>query len=120
MSSFTTAEGEADFNIPLAGKPCKTWFRITTSTTPIPTRIPLIVIHGGPGMTHQYLVAHTDLTANYSIPIILYDQLGCGRSTRLSEKTMDQTFWSEDLFILELENLIAHLKLTEYDILGSS
>lgn len=120
MTSFTTIEGEAHFDVPSAGKPCQTWYRITTPTTPDPPRIPLIIIHGGPGMTHQYLTPHTDLTEKYGIPVILYDQIGCGFSTHLQEKAMDRKFWVEELFIKELENLISHLKLTEYDVLGSS
>jgi proline-specific peptidase len=53
-------------------------------------------------------------------PIILYDQLGCGNSTHLPEPAGDTKFWTLDLFITELENLISHLGLQEYDILGSS
>lgn len=71
-------------------------------------------------MTHHYLTTHTDLTEIYNIPVILYDQLGSGSSTHLTEKARDTTFWTEELFIGELENLIAHINLTEYDILGSS
>jgi proline-specific peptidase len=52
--------------------------------------------------------------------VIFYDQIGCGYSTHLPEKANDSSFWIVDLFIAELENLISHLGLKEYDILGSS
>lgn len=120
MASLTTIEAEADFDYPSAGKSCKTWYKMITPKSPSPSRTPLICIHGGPGMTHHYLTPHANLTEMYGIPVIFYDQIGCGFSTHLPEKAMDQTFWTEDLFITELENLIAHLKLEEYDVLGSS
>ena len=71
-------------------------------------------------MTHHYLTPHIHLTEKYSIPIILYDQVGCGSSTHLQELAGDTSFWTIDLFIAELENLVSHLGLKEYDILGSS
>lgn len=50
----------------------------------------------------------------------MYDQLGCGRSTHLREKMGDESFWTIDLFLSELDNLLAHLKIEEYDLLGQS
>ncbi|KAE8446253.1 hypothetical protein EG329_012339 [Mollisiaceae sp. DMI_Dod_QoI] len=120
MESLTTIEAEADFNYPSAGKPCKTWYKMVSPTTPDPLRTPLICIHGAPGLTHHYLTPHTILAEKYGIPVIFYDQIGCGFSTHVPEKAMDLSFWTEDLFIVELENLISHLGFKEFDILGSS
>jgi len=51
----------------------------------------------------------------------MYDQLGCGRSTHLPEKKGDHDFWTPELFLLELDNLLAHLGIqNDYDILGQS
>ncbi len=39
----------------------------------------LLTMHGGPGMTHDYLLPLADL-ANEGITVVFYDQFGCGRS----------------------------------------
>ncbi|KAJ7065980.1 proline-specific peptidase [Mycena belliarum] len=81
---------------------------------------PLVVLHGGPGITHDYLIPLSDLACR-STPraVIFYDQLGNGRSTRLPGK--DPTFWTIDLFIAELENLLAFFRITDcFNVLGHS
>ena len=51
----------------------------------------------------------------------MYDQLGCGRSTHLPEKKGDNDFWTIELFLLELDNLLAHLGIqNDYALLGQS
>ena len=47
-ASPRVVEGEADFNYPAAGKPLKTWYKVTGDLTP--TSIPLFILHGGPGV----------------------------------------------------------------------
>lgn len=83
---------------------------------------PLIALHGGPGAGHEYLSSLTDLLDQYGIPLIFYDQIGCGRSTHLREKMGDEAFWTFDLFIAELNNLIDHLQLRDrgFYLLGQS
>ena len=56
----------------------QTWYKIYGE---LGSRRPLVVVHGGPGISHDYLVPHSDLNVNASIPIILYDQIGNARST---------------------------------------
>jgi len=52
-------------------------------------------------------------------PVVHYDQLGGGRSTHMPEKGGD--FWTVDLFLEELENLLVHLGINErYFLLGQS
>jgi L-proline amide hydrolase len=60
------------------------------------------------------------LNQRYGIPVILYDQLGCGDSTRLPAKRGDESFWTVNLFIAELQNLINSLGITEYSVFGGS
>ncbi|KAM0141410.1 hypothetical protein ACHAP3_002274 [Botrytis cinerea] len=113
-----TKTGTAEYAIPGLSTPCKTWYQIHGSlTSPTP---PLIILHGGPGATHEYLLPLTDLAP--STPLIFYDQIGNGLSTHLREKAGDEEFWSFDLFIRELDNLILHLHLQDrpFDILGHS
>ncbi|KAK3619906.1 hypothetical protein LTR22_025792 [Elasticomyces elasticus] len=83
-------------------------------------KIPLIVIHGGPGCPSSYLNPLAQLHQSHGIPIILYDQVGCGESTRLPETKGYASFWTIELFLAELRNLLAHLNLPGYDLLGQS
>ncbi|RYP75943.1 hypothetical protein DL769_003709 [Monosporascus sp. CRB-8-3] len=59
----------------------------------------------------RVLTSLTDQLEQYGISIVFYDQIGCGRSTQLCEKVSDEPFWTSDLFIVELDNLVDHLKL---------
>ena len=80
------------------------------------SRTPLIVLHGGPGLSHDYLQVFSDLSR--SQPIILYDQIGNARSTHLKDKP--SSFWTIDLFVKQLESLVSHFGLEEYVVLGHS
>jgi len=72
-------------------------------------------------MSHDYLAGLSSLTLSHSIPIIFYDQIGNGKSTHLPEKNGDVTFWNDQLWLDELDNLLAHLGIKEdYAILGHS
>ncbi|KAI3342536.1 Alpha/Beta hydrolase protein [Ustulina deusta] len=102
--------GEVAFDAPGAGKPCKTWYKIYGSLESHPGPA-LVVLHGGPGAGHEYLSPLIDLYEKYNIPLVFYDQVGCGRSTHFREKIGDTTFWTFELFIQELDNLVDHLQL---------
>lgn len=121
MSSPAFTEGEVEFSIPAAGKPCKTWYKVFGNLSTDRTQRPLVVLHGGPGVSHEYLLPLLDLTAAYSIPLVLYDQVGTGLSTHIPEKNGDTSFWTIELFLNELDNLLAHLGIADdYDLLGHS
>lgn len=93
----------------------QTWYRITGDLTS--GKAPLIVAHGGPGCTHDYVDSFKVL-AKDGRAVIHYDQIGNGRSTHLRDKGAE--FWTVGLFLDELRNLIAHLGLRDYDLLGQS
>ncbi|KAI1147055.1 Alpha/Beta hydrolase protein [Nemania diffusa] len=116
-----TREGEVAFDAPGAGKPCKTWYKIYGSPESHPGPV-LVALHGGPGAGHQYLSPLADVYEKYQIPVVFYDQVGCGRSTRFREKQGDTTFWTFELFIKELDNLVDHLQLRAkgFYLLGQS
>jgi len=82
-------------------------------------RDPLVVLHGGPGLVHDYLFPFVDIADEYEIPVILYDQLGNGKSSHIRGK--EPTFWTIDLFIDELVNLLARLSIEDsFDLVGPS
>ena len=46
----------------------------------------LMTMHGGPGMSHDYLLPLADLSEN-GITVFFYDQFGCGRSDEPSDRS---------------------------------
>ena len=98
-----------------AGRPCQTSYKVygdlKSGTTPV------VALHGGPGSTHHYIISIADLYVKYSIPVVFYDQLGNGDSTHLPEKVGDAgSFWTEQLFLDELDNLLRHLGIQDRSV----
>jgi L-proline amide hydrolase len=94
----------------------ETWYRVTGDLGSPMT--PLVVAHGGPGCSHDYVLAIAAL-AESGRPVIHYDQIGGGRSTHLPERGGD--FWTVDLFLGEMDNLLATLGVKDrYHLLGQS
>lgn len=118
--SIPTTEGYVDYTPYTAGKPCQTWYKIHGDLKS--GGRPLVIAHGGPGLSHDYMLSLTDLAqAPYHIPLIFYDQIGCGRSTALREKYRDYSFWNEQLFLDELTAVLTQLGIQDdYDLLGHS
>ncbi len=77
-------------------------------------RLPLLVVHGGPGSSHDYLEPLAALAEGRRV--VFYDQLGCGRS----DHPHDPSLWSVDLFEAELGALRAALGLERCHLLGQS
>lgn len=111
-------EGMAPFHVPDAGKDVQTWYKVFGDLTG--SQVPLIALHGGPGIHSAYMAPLADLASHHNIPVVLYDQVGCGNSTRLAHKNGDHTFWTVELFERELDNLIQHLGIKQFDLLGHS
>lgn len=76
---------------------------------------PLLVLHGGPGGAHNYLLGLAKLVKS-GRQVIFYDQLGSG----LSDRPDDDLLWTIETFIEELEAVRKHLHLDTIDILGHS
>jgi L-proline amide hydrolase len=110
MNPTEVVEGVAPFG------EWETWYRIAGDRSSEKT--PLVVVHGGPGCTHDYVLSIAAI-ADTGRPVIHYDQLGNGRSTRLPDKGED--FWTVDLFLAELDNLLTTLGVKDrYFLLGQS
>ncbi len=91
----------------------KTWFRIAGNDQS--KKVPLLVLHGGPGSCHNYLTSLDGLT-EYGRKVIYYDQIGCGKSSVPNGKIQ----WNEQIFLEELKQLRKFLKLDKVHILGQS
>lgn len=74
---------------------------------------PLLCLHGGPGMPSYYLQPLTELDGR---AVILYDQLGCGRS----ERPDDPRLWTLERSLAELGAVIDALGLGRFHLLGHS
>src|SRR3954454_16644334 len=90
------------------GKGGRTWYRVDGDLG-TGARAPLVIVHGGPGVPHDYLEPVADLVRVARRPCVLYDQIGCGRSQHLPDAPAD--FWTVELFCRELEVLLDELGL---------
>jgi L-proline amide hydrolase len=110
MTTPQSVSGFSDF------RDYQTWYQIAGDLDS--WRTPLVVLHGGPGMAHNYLCKMEGL-AEDGWPVILYDQLGCGQSTHLPDAPND--FWTVELFLEELDALLTHLGISSnYHLYGQS
>ncbi|MDP9066760.1 MAG: proline iminopeptidase-family hydrolase [Actinomycetota bacterium] len=105
MSGSGAREGFASFG------DWTTWYRVVGD---LRARPPLICLHGGPGSSHHYFAPVEEL-ARRGRAVVLYDQVGCGHSSRPSLDELDVS-----VFVAELANLRARLELDEAFVLGTS
>ncbi len=87
----------------------RVWYRRVGSG-----RIPLLVLHGGPGGGHDYLEPLEALAADRTV--VFYDQLGCGRS----DQPNDRTLWRMERFVAEVGTVRHALGLEQIHLLGQS
>lgn len=92
----------------------KTWYRIVGDREES-GKLPLLILHGGPGAGHDYLEPLGALTEN-GRRVIFYDQLGSGRSDHPHNPSM----WTPGLFVEEIGAVRDALGLTRVHILGQS
>ena len=90
----------------------QTYYRIVGEES---DKAPLLLLHGGPGSTHNYFELFDEL-ANEGRQVIMYDQLGCGLSSIPEEPNL----WHAKTWLDELIALRDYLKLDEVHILGQS
>ena len=118
MLSVPISTGEIPFEVTGAGKPCYTWYKVVED---LKSSTPLVLLHWGPGSGHDYFLPLLDLAEYHGILLVMYDQLGCGKSTHLRERAGDDDFWTMDLFLHELDNLIDYLGIwSGFHVLGHS
>lgn len=116
MDAFTTELMVTQHLIPFRNH--TTWARVTRPRSCRSDLPPLVILHGGPGVPHDYCLPMVALCDD-GRPVVHYDQIGCGRSSHVPDAP--KTFWNVDLFIDELRNLVEHLGLVDgFHILGQS
>lgn len=91
----------------------KTWYRIVGEDKK--EGLPLLCLHGGPGMTHDYLETLEQISQT-GRRVIFYDQLGCGDSDHPHKPSM----WTVELFVEEVGEIRKALSLDEIHLFGQS
>lgn len=91
----------------------KTYYRIVGESTG--NKAPLLLLHGGPGSTHNYFEV-LDQLAETGRQLIMYDQIGCGKSFVPDSPEL----WTKETWANELIELRKYLGLDEVHLLGQS
>ncbi len=96
----------------------RTWYRVVGDLDRDGPHAPVVICHGGPGATHDYVAPIADLE-RFGHACVLYDQLGNGNSDHLPDA--DPSFWTTQLFKDELTALVEHLGIAgRYHVVGQS
>jgi proline-specific peptidase len=104
---------EQEGYIPVSGE-YRVWYRMVGGGAEH-ENIPLLALHGGPGIPHDYIENLADLASD-TRRVILYDQLGCGRS----DQPDDTSLWRVERFVEELGIVRRALGLDRIHLLGQS
>ena len=88
----------------------KIWYRVTGQDN----NIPVVLVHGGPGSPSYYLNPLMELGKDRQV--IMFDQLGCGRSGRIT----DTGLMSVDACVEQMRTLLNQLGVTEFYLYGHS
>jgi proline iminopeptidase len=94
----------------IAVKGGKIWYQVVGNGS----KAPLLILHGGPGVPSYYLNPLKELSKER--PIIFFDQLGCGRSDKIS----DTTLMNIDAYVDQTKKLLEHLNVKQFYLYGHS
>lgn len=121
LSSYFAAEGEGVQAAGVRMIPITTpkgTFKVWTKRFGHNPRIRLLLLHGGPGSSHEYFEALENQFGAAGIELIYYDQLG----SAFSDKPTDASLWTIERFVEEVEQVRVALGLNEenFYLLGHS
>ena len=93
-------------------------FKVWTKRFGNNPRIKVLLLHGGPASTHQYMEVSESFFPKEGFEFYEYDQLGCGNS----DKPADTSLWVLDRFVEEVEQVRQAIGAdsTNFYILGNS
>jgi len=97
--------------VPVRGGTYKVWTKRMGSGP-----LKVLLLHGGPGFTHQYLEAMESFLPEAGIEMYYYDQLGCGNS----DKPEDLSLWTREQYREEVEEVRVVLGLEDFVLYGQS
>jgi proline iminopeptidase len=86
------------------------WYKVSG----VGSGTPLVLLHGGPGLSSYYLKPFEELGDERIV--VRYDQLGGGKS----DTTSDTTLFTIGHFVAELDSLRSHLGVARWHVLGHS
>lgn len=92
----------------------KTYYRIVGEASK--DKKPLLLLHGGPGSTHNYFEVLDLVAGETGRQVISYDQIGCGNSYLDGHPEL----WTLETWMDELIALREYLHLDQIHILGQS
>lgn len=78
--------------------------------------VKVLLLHGGPGATHEYLEAMESFLPPAGLEIYYYDQLGCGNSDQPDERSL----WTLPAYVEEVEEVRRGLGLDRFVLYGHS
>jgi proline iminopeptidase len=81
----------------------------------IGTGIPLVIIHGGPGLDHSYFLPQMSKLAE-TFELIFFDQRGCGRSSI----RLDSTAMTLDTLVEDIDRVREAYNLKKMNLMGHS
>jgi proline iminopeptidase len=79
-------------------------------------KIKVLLLHGGPGFSHDYFECFEDFLPKEGIEFYYYDQLGCGNS----DTPTDTSLWTIPRYVEEVEQVRKGLGLDNFYLLGHS
>jgi proline iminopeptidase len=93
-------------------------FKVWTKTIGNNPKIKVLLLHGGPAMTHEYLESFESFFPQEGFEMIEYDQLG----SYYSDQPKDSSLWTIDRFVEEVEQVrkALHLDKDNFYLLGNS
>jgi len=93
-------------------------FKVWTKRVGNSPTMKVLLLHGGPGATHEYFESFDSYFPNAEIEYYYYDQL----ESAYSEQPNDSTLWSVDRYVDEVEQVRVALGLdsSNFYLLGSS
>ncbi len=97
--------------LPVVGGKYKVWTKRLGSGP-----VKVLLLHGGPGFSHEYLEAMESFLPEAGIEMIYYDQLGCNNS----DQPEDPSLWTLPRYVEEVEEVRRGLGLEQFVLYGHS